>query len=60
MIDLMFTLSAAAERTPMLTGRAFNDSQDCLTFLMRQMDGLRQLRIEPPVERRAPAPWRSL
>ena len=50
MIDLMITLGAWAERRTMLTDRPFNDSQDCLTFLERQLEGLRRLRdcvLEP-------------
>ena len=60
MIDLLFTIGAAAERRTVLTDRPFNDSQDCLTFLKRQLEGLRRLRIEPQFEHGKPAPWRSL
>ena len=60
MIDLLFTFGAVAEsRTP---DRRFDDSQDCLTFLKRRLEGFGRLRIGPAGSggNRQPAPWRSL
>ena len=62
MIDLLFTFGAVAESKAVLPDRGFNDSQDCLTFLKRQMAGFGRLRIGPggPDSSDMPAPWRSL
>lgn len=61
MIDLMFTFGAAAE-SKTLPSRGFDDSQDCLTFLRRRMEGFAHLRINPrrPGSDGSLAPWRSL
>ncbi|HET9353664.1 MAG TPA: hypothetical protein VFO32_06670 [Sphingomicrobium sp.] len=61
MIDLMLTLGVAAE-SKTLPSRGFDDSQDCLTFLRRQMEGFARLRINPrrPGGGGPLAPWRSL
>jgi hypothetical protein len=62
MIDLMFTFGAVAESKRLLPGHGFDDSQDCLTFLRRQMEGFVRLRINPrrPGGGGPLAPWRSL
>lgn len=62
MIDLMLTFGAIADSKTLMPDRHFDDSQDCLTFLKRQLEGFARLRINP---RRLegegpPAPWRSL
>jgi hypothetical protein len=61
MIDLMLTFGAAAE-SKTLPGRGFDDCQDCLPFLRRQMEGFAHLRINPrrPGSDGSLAPWRSL
>ena len=62
MIDLLFTFGAVAESKTLLPNRRFDDSQDCLTFLRRQVEGFGQLRTSQ--RRRGcsgqPIPWRSL
>lgn len=62
MIDLLFTFGAVAESKTLLTNGTFDDSQDCLTFLKRQVKGF----VRPRLSQRRqggsaqPAPWRSL
>lgn len=62
MIDLLFTFGATAECRTQLPSRSFDDSQDCLTFLKRRLEGFGRLRIGPRGQDigRRPAPWRSL
>ena len=62
MIDFLITFGAVAESRTLVPGRPFNDSQDCLTFLKRQLESFGRLRITPgPASGSGPpAPWRSL
>ncbi len=62
MIDFLITFGAVAESRTLVPGRPFNDSQDCLTYLKRQLEGFGRLRIAPgPASGgNRPAPWRSL
>ena len=62
MIDLLFTFGAVAESKTPLPNRRFNDSQDCLTFLKRQVVGFDRLRFKQRCQEGSaqPAPWRSL
>ena len=62
MIDLLITIGPVAQSTGPRRNRGFDDGQDCLTFLERQVAGL----IRPLINRRCLkdsgqiAPWRSL
>lgn len=62
MIDLLFTFGAVAESKTLLPNRRFDDSQDCLTFLKRQVDGFGQLPTSQHCRGGSgqPVPWRSL
>ena len=76
MIDLLFTLGAvaqsktlegaraktAASAPALLPTRRFDDSQDCLTFLNRQVVGFGTLRVSFCCSggTEQPVPWRSL
>ena len=62
MIDLLFSFGAAAERKTLLRNQQFDDSQDCLTFLKRRVEGFGRLRIgERFPDGGGPlVPWRSL
>ena len=62
MIDLLITIGAVAQSTAPQRNRRFDDSQDCLTFLERQLEGFSRLRLgQRRLEGSAQsAPWRSL
>ena len=62
MIDLLFTFGAVAESKTLPTYGRFDDSQDCLTFLKRQVTGFGRLRIGEHWRDGSgqPVPWRSL
>lgn len=53
---------ASASKPWLLPKLRFDDSQDCLTFLERQVEGFGTLRISQACPERgmASAPWRSL
>lgn len=61
MIDLLFTFGAVAE-SKTLRPTPVDDSQDCLTFLKRQVVGFGQVRASQRCldVSELPAPWRSL
>ena len=58
MIDLLFTFGAVAEREALHSKHRFDDSQDCLTFLKRRLEGLDRLDQRAPAARSAPPPRR--
>lgn len=62
MIDLLFSFGAVAQGKTLLPTRRFDDSQDCLTFLRRQLEGFGRLRLDQlgRADGGKPAPWRSL
>jgi hypothetical protein len=62
MIDLLITICAVGQSSAPRRNQRFDDSQDCLTFLERQVAGSVRLSISRPCleDRRPIAPWRSL
>ena len=62
MIDLLITIGAVARSSAPRRNRRFDDSQDCLTFLERQVAGSVRLLITRRClkDYRQVAPWRSL
>ena len=60
MIDLLLTFGAVAEGKTLLPNRRFDDSQDCLTFLGRRLEGFGRLRMGLQGDACKRAPWRSL